>query len=234
MASGIFVTGTDTSVGKTFISSLIVKTLRDDGIDAGYFKGIFNGGSLGDCGNVIPDDAIEVKNVTNLDEDYNNMGSYALSNNYSPHLAAHIESVNINLQKIFSDFTKMRDKYEFLIVEGNGGAVCPIKIEGDEIVLLEDIIKDLGLCTILVARSGLGTINHTTLTVKYLKDKGIEVKGIILNEYDDNNIMHKNNKDVIKLLTGINNICTIPAIDISCMPEEKIRELVKFCSTSFS
>ncbi|MFR9240034.1 MAG: dethiobiotin synthase [Clostridium baratii] len=234
MASGIFVTGTDRLVGKTFISSLIVKTLRDGGIDAGYFKGIFNGCSSCDCGNVIPNDAIEVKNVTNLDEDYNNMGSYALSNNYSPHLAAHVESVNINLQKIFSDFTKMRDKYEFLIVEGNGGVVCPIKIEGDEIILLEDIIKYLGLSTILVARSGLGTINHTTLTVKYLNDAGIEVKGIILNEYDDNNLMHKNNKDVIKLLTGINNICTIPSIDISNMPEEKIRELERFCSTSFS
>ncbi|MGL4570844.1 MAG: dethiobiotin synthase [Clostridium sp.] len=234
MASGIFVTGTDASVGKTFVSSLIVKTLRDDGIDAGYFKGVFNGGISGKCGNVIPNDAMRVKDVANLEEDYENMGSYALKSQYSPHLAARVESVNINLQKIIGDYSKMKEKYEFLIVEGSGGAVCPIKIEGDEIILLEDIIKDLGLCTILVARSGLGTINHTILTVNYLRSSGIEVRGIILNEYDKNDIMHKNNKDVIELLTGIKNICTIPSMNNSYMPDENIRELVKFCGTSFS
>lgn len=224
--SGIFVTGTDTEVGKTFISSLLVKGLRDYGIDAGYFKGVLSGAIEMD-GKLIPGDAHEVCEMSGLKEEYNNMVSYTLRNPYSPHLAAHIEEVDINLQKIISDYKNMMEKYEFLVVEGSGGIVCPIKIEGDEIILLEDIIRDLGLSTILVARASLGTINHTILTVNHLKSIGIEVTGIIINGYDEDDIIHKNNKKVIERLTGITNICTVSNMDKNSIDEGTVLNILR-------
>ncbi len=226
MRSGIFVTGTDTEVGKTFVSSLLVKGLRDYGINAGYFKGVLSG-AIEENGELIPEDAKEVCEISGLKEEYDNMVSYTLRNPYSPHLAAHVEEVDINIQKIIFDYEKMMDKYEFLVVEGSGGVICPIKIEGDEIILLEDIIRDLGLSTILVARSSLGTINHTMLTVNHLKSIGIEVRGIILNGYDEDNIIHKNNRKVIERLTGITNICTVSEMDKDSIDEGIIFEILK-------
>jgi len=231
MKSGIFVTGTDTEVGKTFISSLLVKTLRDYGINAGYFKGALSGAIEKD-GELIPGDAQEVCEMSGLKEEYSNMISYTLKNPYSPHLAAHVEEVDINLQKIISDYENMMEKYEFLVVEGSGGIICPIKMEGDEIILLEDIIKDLGLSTIVVARAGLGTINHTILTVNHLKCIGIEVKGIILNGYDEDDIIHKDNKKVIERLTGITNICTVSEMNRNSIDEEAILNILRLMKSA--
>lgn len=229
MKSGVFVTGTDTEVGKTFISSLLVKGLRDYGINAGYFKGVLSG-AIEEDGKLIPEDAKEVCEISGLKEEYNNMVSYTLKNPYSPHLAAHIEEVDINIQKIIFDYKNMMNKYEFLVVEGSGGVISPIKIEGDEIILLEDIIRNLGLSTILVARSDLGTINHTMLTVKYLKSIGVEVRGIILNGYDEDNIIHKNNRKVIERLTGIKNMCTVLKMDKGSIDENSILDILKVMS----
>lgn len=229
MKSGVFVTGTDTEVGKTFISSLLVKGLRDYGINAGYFKGVLSG-AIEEDGKLIPEDAKEVCEISGLKEEYNNMVSYTLKNPYSPHLAAHIEEVDINIQKIIFDYKNMMNKYEFLVVEGSGGVISPIKIEGDEIILLEDIIRNLGLSTILVARSDLGTINHTMLTVKYLNSIGVEVKGIILNGYDEDNIIHKNNRKVIERLTGIKNMCTVSKMDKGSIDENSILDILKVMS----
>lgn len=212
MEKSIFITGTDTDVGKTFVTSLIVKTLRDNGVDAGYFKGALSG-ALKEGNKLIPGDAKDVCMVSGLKETYDNLVSYTLENAYSPHLAARVKGVDISIEKIKADYQKMKNKYELLIVEGSGGAICPIKINDEETILLEDIIKYLGLSTIVVARAGLGTINHTTLTIKYLESIGIKVKGIILNQYNPQNIIHRDNKETIRVLTGIDRILTIPFVE---------------------
>lgn len=80
-------------------------------------------------------------------------------------------------------------------------------------LMLEDIIKEFNLPIILVSNSGLGAINHTVLTISYLRNLGVRVKGIILNEFNKNNIIHRDNKKIIKELTGINNISTVPKIE---------------------
>ncbi|MFC4780307.1 dethiobiotin synthase [Eubacterium multiforme] len=225
MRSGVFITGTDTEVGKTFISSLLVKGLRDYGVDAGYFKSVLSGGFY-ENGKLVPKDAKEVCEISGLKEDYENMVSYVLKNPYSPHLAAHVEDVDINIEKIINDYRNMMDKYEFLIVEGSGGVFCPIKIEGDEILFSDDVIKNLGLSTILVTRAGIGTLNHTALTVEHLRDIGVDIRGIIINGYNENDIMHRSNKEVIEKLTGIKNICTVPDMDKSNINDGVMMNLV--------
>lgn len=224
MNKGIFIVGTDTDIGKTFISALIVKSFKEKGINAGYFKSVLSGARTEEE-KLIPIDAEEVCNISGLDEDYNKMVSYTLKNPYSPHLASKIENVDIKIDKIIDDYNRMQSKYEYVVVEGSGGIVCPIKIKDKNIILLEDIIKNLKLSTIVVAKSELGTINHTTLTVKYLQSIGIEVKAIVLNKYNPHNIIHKDNKESIRVLTGIDNIVTMSVVDKKSSYGENFHEL---------
>ncbi|MDJ8958282.1 dethiobiotin synthase [Clostridium perfringens] len=79
--------------------------------------------------------------------------------------------------------------------------------------MLEDIIKEFNIPIILVSNSGLGAINHTVLTVSYLRKLGLKVKGIILNKFNKSDIIHRDNKKIIKELTGVNNISTVPNIE---------------------
>ncbi len=92
--------------------------------------------------------------------------------------------------------------------------------------MLEDIIKEFNLPIILVSNSGLGAINHTVLTVSYLRNLGLKVKGIILNEFNKSDIIHIDNKNIIKELTGINNISTVPKIDIEKYDLNELNEVL--------
>lgn len=226
MTKGIFITGTDTDIGKTFITAEIMKELRENNINATYFKSVLSGAEIeGD--KLIPGDARKVCEASNLEKDYFNIVSYILKMPASPHLSARLENIDIKLDKIKNDFNKLKKKYDYIIVEGSGGIVCPIKLE-DETILLEDIIKELKLSTIVVARAGLGTINHTCLTISYLKAKGIKVKGVILNEYNPQNVIHRDNADVIERLTGINIIARVSFVDKNSFPGDKIMEYKQF------
>lgn len=208
-SKGIFITGTDTDVGKTYISAMIMKSLVKSNINATYFKAALSGADEID-NKLIPGDAKYVCDISGIDPNYDEMVSYTFKTAVSPHLASVIEDKEIKLEKIKYDFGNLSNKYEFILAEGSGGIVCPIKIDDNECILLEDIIKLLGFEVLVVARSSVGTINHTVLTVKYLEEKNIKIRGIILNEYDKNNIVHADNAKVIEKLTNINIVAFIP------------------------
>lgn len=228
MSKGIFIAGTDTDVGKTFVTSLIMKELIEHGFNATYYKSVLSGGELVD-GKLTPGDAKVVCEISGIKEDYDKLVSYTLQTPASPHLAARLENVDINLDKIKHDFNELKNKYFHVVVEGSGGVICPIKLSDDETILLEDIIKKLNLNTVVVARAGLGTINHTCLTVSYLRSKGIDVKGIIINGYEEDNIMHKDNLITIEKLTDIEVIARIPNIK-SKITTSNFFDLKKFIS----
>lgn len=208
-SKGIFITGTDTDVGKTYISAMIMKSLVKSNINATYFKAALSGADEID-NKLIPGDAKYVCDISGIDPNYDEMVSYTFKTAVSPHLASVIEDKEIKLEKIKYDFENLSNKYEFILAEGSGGIVCPIKIDDNECILLEDIIKLLGFEVLVVARSSVGTINHTVLTVKYLEEKNIKIRGIILNEYDKNNIVHADNAKFIEKLTNINIVAFIP------------------------
>lgn len=208
-SKGIFITGTDTDVGKTYISAMIMKSLVKSNINVTYFKAALSGADEID-NKLIPGDAKYVCDISGIDPNYDEMVSYTFKTAVSPHLASVIEGKEIKLEKIKYDFENLSNKYEFILAEGSGGIVCPIKIDDNECILLEDIIKLLGFEVLVVARSSVGTINHTVLTVKYLEEKNIKIRGIILNEYDKNNIVHADNAKVIEKLTNVNIVAFIP------------------------
>ncbi len=169
----LFITGTDTGIGKTYVSSIIGKHLKyKENKNIGYLKPIESGGI---------EDTITLKNTLNLDDDLKLINPINLKNPLSPNIAFEVENYNISLDdiknKIKNSFDILKNKYDFLIVEGAGGVCVPIKND----FLMSDLIKFLNLPAVVVSRPNLGTINHTILTVEHLRNKGIEVKGVIIN-----------------------------------------------------
>ncbi|MEW9080682.1 dethiobiotin synthase [Terrisporobacter glycolicus] len=201
MNKGVFITGTSTDVGKTYVSSLIVKNLRENNVNCGYFKGALSGAYLED-NELIPGDAKEVCIRSNLNYNPKDLVSYIFKEPVSPHLAAKINNEFIESNKIKADFDKISKNYDFMVVEGCGGIICPLRFD-DKKIMLTDIIKLLNLPIIIVADGGLGTINDTVLTAEYAKSQGFSIIGIILNNYDENNMIHIDNKKMIEDLTNI-------------------------------
>lgn len=211
MSKGIFITATGTDVGKTYVSALIVKKMRDLGFNCGYYKPVLSGAKvvnnkmiLGDCQYVF--------DIANIKENPNDFVSYAFELAVSPHLASEIAKNPIELEKIKNDFNIIKSEYEYLVVEGAGGIVCPFNL-GEEKILLPDVIKALNLDIVIIASASLGTINSTVLTVEYAKQIGINIKGIILNNFDEKDFMQVDNKKQVENLTGVKVIATIKEND---------------------
>lgn len=207
MAKGIFITGTDTDVGKTIVTSGLLYLLRSKGHNASYFKAALSGAENDD----LMDTSI-VCQVSDFKEDIKNITPYIFKTPVSPHLAAKIEGNSISKEKILNEYNNLKEKYDYIIAEGSGGIVCPLIHDENGIYLLQDLIKDLNMSVIVVARAALGTINHTVITVKYIRSLNIEVKGIIINGYKDN-LLCNDNIEVIKKLTNVPILAVVPWID---------------------
>ena len=208
MTESIFIAGTSTDIGKTFVTALLVKYLRDKNINAGYFKPVLSGAEIVD-NRLVPGDAKYVCDIAGIKTQPQDLVSYIFKNAVSPHLAAELENKTVDLNKIKTDFNKLKNEHNFLIVEGCGGIICQISTQKNNEIFLTDIIKSLNLDVILVASSLLGTINSTVLTVEYARKLNIDIKGIIMNFYDKENFMHTDNKKQIEYLTGIPVIATV-------------------------
>lgn len=207
MTKAVFITATGTDVGKTYISALIVKKMRELGYNCGYFKPALSGAEIID-GKIIPGDCNYVLKQAGIDAPPENYVSYVFKTAVSPHLASEIENNPIKIEKIKSDFARIKKEFDYIVVEGAGGIVCPFNL-GKEKIMLPDVIKTLGLDIVIVASASLGTINSTILTAEYAKNNGIKVRGIILNNYNENDLMQKDNKIQVEALTGIKVIAAV-------------------------
>ena len=224
MAKKIFITGTGTDVGKTFVTGLIVKKLRENGINAAYYKAAMSGnermkegGRLPGAermkgGTLIPGDALYVKKVSGIVQPLEQMCPYVYEAAVSPHLASRIEGGPVVLEEVVRGFEEVCSRYEFVTMEGSGGILCPIRDDAHTCLFLEDVIQALGLDTLLVADAGLGSINAVGLTVSYLKQKHIPTVGLLLNRFNDS-LMHT----MIEKLTGLPTLACIPK-NADCLP----------------
>ena len=208
MAKKLFITGTGTDIGKTYISALIIKKMRESGFNCGYYKPVLSGVTE-ICGKLVDSDVNYVIQQADIPTEPEKSVSYYWKEAVSPHLAAKRVNQKIDIDKIKYDFSQLNKKYDYLLIEGAGGITCPLVIEKDEKYLLKDLIWELGLSIIIVADAGLGTINSTLLTIDYAKSNGIEIEGIILNNYESDNFIHWDNLEQIEELTGINVLATV-------------------------
>lgn len=220
MSRGIFITGTGTDVGKTYITAMLIKTLRQEGYNCGYYKAAISGAE-----NITQSDAGYVNKIAKIEQKESSLLSYLYKTPVSPHLAARIEGNPLCMDSMKLDYEEVCKNYDFVVMEGSGGIICPIRWDEQYHILLEDIIKELSLPTLVVADAGLGTINATVLTIAYLKNKNISVKGIILNHYKGSE-MEIDNIKMIETLTDTRVIATVKESEINLnISAEKILQL---------
>lgn len=202
MSKNIFVTGTGTEIGKTYVAGLLVKKLHEAGEKSAYYKAAMSGNDKDADGNLIPGDAKFVKELGGIDQDLNEMCPYIYEKAYSPHLAAQIEGNPVNLDYVVEKLRDLEKKYDYITLEGSGGILCPLRFD-DEEIYLEDLVKKAKLSSIIVADAGLGTINNLVLTVFYMKEKGMKVKGIIFNNFIPGDVLQEDNIKMCEHMSGL-------------------------------
>lgn len=202
MSKNIFITGTGTDVGKTFVTGLILKKLKESGKNAAYYKAAMSGNERRPDGSLIPGDALQVQTMSGITQPLSEMCPYIYETAVSPHLASRLEGNPVEMQVVKNGFEKVCSRYDYVTVEGSGGILCPICFDEAKIQL-EDIIKELRLSCLIVADAGLGTINSVVLTVEYMRARNISIKGIIFNHWHPGDIMEEDNLKMCEYMTGL-------------------------------
>ena len=177
MGKGLFITGTDTGVGKTLVSIGLITLFKEMGMRVGVMKPVESGCQRKN-GGLIPEDTVLLKNAAESQDDPEIINPYALEAPLAPALAAEMEGVEIRLEVIQRAFEILASRHDLVIVEGAGGFLVPIF--GD--FFMADLAKKLNLPILLVTEAKLGIINHTLLTLSNARERGIPVLGIVMNQ----------------------------------------------------
>ena len=212
------------------MTGLLLKYIRDNGYNASYFKAALSGAIRNEEGKLVPGDAVEVLSMAGLEEDTDFLVPYIYETAVSPHLASHIEGNPVDLDVVKRSYDEVSKKYDYIVMEGSGGIVCPIRYDGpdnENNIMLEDIIKALDLNVVLVGDAGLGTINSVVTTVEYLRNRKIHVCGILLNNFKDQT-MEEDNLKMIEELTGVPVIAKIYKDDKNLSLDVSTEELISF------
>ena len=168
---GLFITGTDTGVGKTFVSCALARGLRAAGVDVGVMKPIETGVPAEG-----PEDARALRLAAGVDDPLDLICPVRFPLPASPEAAARAEGQTVSLAPIHDAFDSLARRHRFMLVEGAGGLLVPIDAHTD----MADLARRLDLPLLLVARAGLGTVNHTRLTLEAAEARGLEVFGVVI------------------------------------------------------
>lgn len=197
MRRQLFITGTGTDVGKTIVTAGVAATALAMGVPTAAFKPIQTG-----IAEFAPDiDVIRglVPSLVPVDDD---IPRFTFDFPASPHLAARVENAEINPDAV-TDAIQRAAKLatvDLLLIEGAGGVLVPIR---GEFTML-DLMKRLGVPVVVVADAGLGTLNHTLLTIRALRGEGIDVAGVIMNKFPPSpGEIEQDNLEVIKSLGDV-------------------------------
>jgi dethiobiotin synthetase len=203
---GIFITGTDTGVGKTLVSGGLAACLRLRGFSVGVMKPAESG-----CprrgGTLVPRDGSFLKYVASCSEPLERIVPYRLAHPLAPGVAAHLEGVDIDCALIHEICKEFLSRYQITIVEGAGGILVPLTKD----LFVADLIKRLAIPVLIVTRRDLGTINHTLLTLNYLRHAGITVIGWVMNyQSATRNIAIRTNPQILEAYTDVPRLGLIP------------------------
>lgn len=174
---GLFITGTDTGIGKTTISGAIARFLVSNGVDCGVMKPIETGCRMGKRG-LIPRDGNYLKQAAKSKDPLDLITPCRFQQPLAPYAAVlQGEKNTLSFSKIQKACDTLFERHDFLVVEGAGGLLVPLTRH----LMMIDLIRLLNLPVLLVARSGLGTLNHTLLTLRQGKSHGLSFFGVVLN-----------------------------------------------------
>jgi dethiobiotin synthetase len=210
MPKGFFITGTDTGVGKTLIAGAFIKTIQFLGKKVCGMKPVESGcGRQGEV--LVPCDGTFLKQVSHVDEPLILVTPCCLESPLAPMAAAEVDGRDLDISGIGRAFSELSGRYEVLVVEGIGGLMVPIT--KDYYAL--DLARELGLPLIVVARPGLGTINHIMLTVHCALRTGLTVAGIVINygQSPENSLAERTNPKLLSQISPVSLIGTFPYLN---------------------
>ena len=219
MSKGIFITGTDTGVGKTYIATGLIRAMRHKGIRVCPMKPVETG-CTARRGQLVPSDSIALMKASGADESVDAINPCRLRLPLAPSVAAEIEGVPVKPGKMLSSYRRLLARYDIIVVEGAGGIMVPLW--KDYIFL--DLVRDMQVPLIVVSRPGLGTINHTLLTIESARNRGIDVIGVIFN-YTwkvKKGFAEKTNPHVIEKLGGTPVFGEVPYGALSSTRDNKL------------
>lgn len=201
----LFITGTDTDVGKTYITAGLAVTLRKMGIDVGVMKP-FAAGTAQKIGFKSKDVEI-LSNAAKVTDSENLLNPQFFPISASPYTAWKNLKTKPKIKLIFNNYTKLTKLHKMMLVEGMGGIMTPILKDYH----VANLIKDMKIPTVIVTKSTIGTINHTIMTCKMCKKYNIPVKGIIINNFEKGYPVLELKRD-LQSITGIKVLGSIPFI----------------------
>lgn len=204
MRNGIFVTGTDTEVGKTFVTGALAAALAEDGHDVGVFKPMLSGTTREEPAS----DAYYLKMMAKDTNPLHIITPFQFDEPLAPYLAAKRAGQRIPFADVLTAWENVKPSHDFFLVEGAGGLAVPL----GEDYLVADVAKAMGLPLVIVARPNLGTVNHTLLTIAYAKQKGLDVLGVVINglKQDEAGTAEKTNPELLAQFSPVPVLGVLP------------------------
>ena len=207
---GVFVTGTDTAIGKTIVAAALAAWWHSRGIDVGVAKPVASGGRRVD-GRLISEDAMLLQRAAGVDDPLSLINPVCPAGWAAPWVSARAEGKTIRIAPALAAYRTLRRRHERMIVEGAGGLLVPLTRR----YLVADLARDIGLPLLIVARPGLGTINHTLLTIEAARRRGLAIAGVVFNEYERpaagsrRSLSWRTNPDVLATLGRVRILATL-------------------------
>ena len=223
MGGGLFITGTDTGVGKTFFACGLAVVLRESGYKVGVMKPAETGCDLGD-GKIVPQDAAALKEASDCELPLEKICPYQFREPLAPSVAAEREAVIIDIDRLMEIYSGISSLRDITIIEGAGGLLVPLLPS----YTYADFAKVLKLPVIVVAANKLGMINHLLLTLEHASCKGLSVLGYVLNQIESRpSLATETNREALASLTGVPCIGEIPYFEPSQKPKAPPLDLMK-------
>jgi len=207
---GVFVTGTGTEVGKTVVAGVLARTAAASGRRVAVFKPAVSGLDESRAQGVPPDHQ-HLRAAAGSGQSDEEVSPYLYGPAVSPHLAAELEGTAIERERLLSGLAAAREAGDFLVCEGVGGFLVPLRLD----YLVRDFAVDAGLPVVVVGSPGLGTINHTLLTLESVRSAGLEAAGVVLTPWPpDPSRLELSNRDSIADLGAV-PVLTLEPIDLA-------------------
>lgn len=221
MNKGIFITGTDTGIGKTVVSCVLLEKLKQAGHTVQGMKPVASGCEKSAHGLRNEDAELLIRHSSH-ECDYDRVNPYAFEPPIAPHLAAEQAGVQIDLDAIYKHYQLLQTESDYVIVEGVGGWQVPL----NDRQTVADLAVTLGLPVLLVAGIRLGVINHTVLTLQAIRASGVQLVGWVANIVDPDMLFIDENIEAIQQRVDVPCLGVLP-YEKSLCPEEMMCYLNK-------
>ncbi len=216
----VFVTGTDTGVGKTVVTGLLARGLLEGRTSVITQKPVQTGSSY-------PEDIAVHRRIMGVGLEGPELLKYTCPYVFeypaAPETAASLEGKSVDLEHLIRCTLKLSEKYEVVLVEGAGGLLVPLT----ESHTFLDLIKALGCNAVVVSAAKLGTINHTLLTLEVLRSAGVEVTGLVYNLYfSTDSLVAETSLKNIKRFSGIKNVLTVGSLEETRLSADEVKRFL--------